>query len=128
MVRSLNHANTLLNLISTFPTTNPTPTEDIVADSQKPDQNQERDQGISQAQGEPPDQKEADLPTLLSTIRARYRLLCTSLGVRPRMIAVNDGLGGENGDGSGTGNGIGTGEVEGIEGPMKGVDTRKLLY
>ncbi len=49
------------------------------------------------------------------SIRARYRLLCTSLGTRPRLTAAKDGS--ER-----------AAVVEGIEGPMKGVDTRQLRF
>jgi hypothetical protein len=67
-----------------------------------------------------PEAAEIDLTALVSNIRARYRLLCASLGVRPRLAAAPS---------SGT---SAAGEegmvVEGIEGPMKGVDTAKLKF
>lgn len=58
---------------------------------------------------------DVDLEGLLMSIRARYRLLCTSLGTRPRLTAAKDGS--ER-----------AAVVEGIEGPMKGVDTRQLRF
>lgn len=59
---------------------------------------------------------EVDLEALLMSIRARYRLLCTSVGARPRLTAARDG------------SEASTAVVEGIEGPMKGVDTRQLRF
>jgi hypothetical protein len=67
-----------------------------------------------------PEAAEIDLTALVSNIRARYRLLCASLGVRPRLAAAPS---------SGISNGGEEGMVvEGIEGPMKGVDTAKLKF
>lgn len=96
--RTVLHIKTLRELISQFPTTNPTP-----------------------AGGEPvPEDEGPDLAALMSQIRARYRLLCTSVGARPRLVAVSkDGT-----DGALPSAGV----VEGIEGPMKGVDTRQLKF
>lgn len=79
---------------------------------------------------------EIDLPTLLSSIRVRYKLLCSSLGIRPRLTTTSnkDGQVDLNPDdqlGSGSDGGArvrGEGIVEGIEGPMKGVDTRQLRF
>jgi hypothetical protein len=73
---------------------------------------------------------EMDLPSLLSSIRARYRLLCSSLGARPRLTTASnkDGQDGENGYAGANGAEIHGGVVQGIEGPMKGVDTRQLKF
>lgn len=68
-----------------------------------------------------PEAGEIDLTTLVSNIRARYRLLCASLGVKPRLAAAPSTS--SNGDGEGGGN-----MVEGVEGPIKGVDTSKLKF
>ena len=94
--RALNHAKILIDLITQFPTTNN------------------------------PEAAEIDLTALVSNIRARYRLLCASLGVKPRLTAAagassNASAGQE--DGSANGN-----MVEGVEGPIKGVDTSKLKF
>jgi hypothetical protein len=89
----LNHAKVLIDLINQFPTQNT------------------------------PEAGEIDLTTLVSNIRARYRLLCASLGVKPRLAAASNtsttSLGGEEGAGN---------MVEGVEGPIKGVDTSKLKF
>ena len=58
--RAMNHINQLLSLISQFPTYNPTPT------------------GTSA-------DEEIDLGKRLSQIRARYKALCGTLGVKPRL-------------------------------------------
>ncbi|KAL1407611.1 hypothetical protein Q8F55_007044 [Vanrija albida] len=107
--KSLAHAQTLLGLIAAFPATNPTPVPDAPIDGETEAQRQEREAALAAA---------PDLPALLSNIRARYRLLCTSVGVRPRLVAAQrDGSAGDGGA-----------VVEGIEGPMKGVDTRQLRF
>lgn len=117
--RALKHAKVLLDLINTFPRTNPTP----ISDPNKPTP---QSQVETAAEAEP----EVDLGALLSNIRARYKLLCTSLGVRPRLVAApgtsntSDGVGGEQSMNGGGGGMV----VEGIEGPMKGVDTSKLRF
>ena len=56
----MNHINQLLSLISQFPTYNPTPTGTAADD-------------------------EIDLGKRLSQIRARYKALCGTLGVKPRL-------------------------------------------
>jgi hypothetical protein len=86
----LNHAKVLIDLINQFPTQNT------------------------------PEAGEIDLTTLVSNIRARYRLLCASLGVKPRLAAAPSTTSNEGG---GEGN-----MVEGVEGPIKGVDTSKLKF
>ena len=64
------------------------------------------------------------MSALLQSIRARYRLLCSSLSVRPRL-----GVAGAGSSGAGEGDAGNEGYVvEGIEGPMKGVNTKQLLY
>ncbi|WOO84949.1 Oral cancer-overexpressed protein 1 [Vanrija pseudolonga] len=109
--KSLAHAQTLLGLITAFPATNPTPVPDAPLDNDTPELAAAREAAAAAA---------PDLPAMLSAIRARYRLLCTSLGTRPRLVtAAKDGT-----DGAGEGAGV----VEGIEGPMKGVDTRQLRF
>jgi len=78
---------------------------------------------------------EIDLPALLSSIRARYRLLCSSLNVRPRLTTapnkdgqlLADGVD-VAGVGAATNDSATEGVVQGIEGPMKGVDTRQLRF
>lgn len=107
--RALNHARQLLKLINTFPTSNTSQTASDASSN-----------AIGDGEGRL-STDEVDLPALLSSIRARYRLLCTSLGVRPRLVAASAGATAEDETG-------GEKVVEGIEGPMKGVDTRKLLY
>jgi hypothetical protein len=101
--RAVNHIETLLNLISAFPIFNPTPPDDLSPTA---------------------DTETADLAANLERIRARYRLLCSSLGIRPRLATAStkDGDVDEIGEG-----GVG-GIVQGIEGPMKGVDTRLLRF
>ena len=114
--RASSHAKQLILLISSFPTTNPTP-----IDTQDPSS---RAPGVN---GHSPSPSQTDLVTLLSQIRARYRLLCSALGVRPRLATTHDGRGSADVDVNPL-NGQAGGIVEGIEGPMKGVDTKKLLF
>ncbi len=111
-VRVFWHAKHLLELISSFPTTNPSPSDNPAGPPQP---------GIDSATSS----TSPDLPTLLSQIRARYRLLCSSLGVRPRLVASKDGTAAA---GASEQNGTEGGVVERIEGRMKGVDTKKLLF
>jgi len=59
--RSINNANRLLELIAQFPKINPSSTD---ANS------------------------EVDIPQLLSRIQSRYKILCSSLGVRPTLRAT----------------------------------------
>lgn len=99
--KAVAHARSLLALIEGFPTVNPTPAEA---------EDENGDKVVVESKDEP------DLAALLQNIRARYRLLCTSVGARPRLVAARDG--------SETGSAV----VEGIEGPMKGVDTRQLKF
>jgi hypothetical protein len=90
----LNHAKILIDLINQFPTSNT------------------------------PEAGEIDLTALVSNIRARYRLLCASLGVKPRLTAASD-----TNTVSASGNDVENGQVvEGVEGPIKGVDTSKLKF
>ncbi len=72
-----------------------------------------------------------DLTALMSSMRARYKLLCTALGARPRLMAApaDSGDSGQAGQNKAEGTeGAGGAVVEGIEGPMKGVDTRLLRF
>ena len=91
----MNHAKVLIDLINQFPITNS------------------------------PEAGEIDLTALVSNIRARYRLLCASLGIKPRLAAAPSTAMASDGDGGDGGNGN---MVEGFEGPIKGVDTSKLKY
>ncbi|KAL7421359.1 hypothetical protein Q5752_004244 [Cryptotrichosporon argae] len=115
--KAQNHARTLLGLIQTFPTYNPTPSptpaphygSQIGPDSPRTSPAEpERAARADSAADEP------DLALLLASIRARYRLLCTSLGTRPRLVAAPSA--------------VEQGAVEGVDGPIKGVDTRLLRY
>jgi hypothetical protein len=99
--KTLAHARSLMGLIEAFPMVNPTA-----------EGHEENDE-----QGENAGKDEPDLAALLQNIRARYRLLCTSVGARPRLVAAAR-------DGSESATAV----VEGIEGPMKGVDTRQLKF
>jgi hypothetical protein len=72
-----------------------------------------------------PETVEIDLTTLVSNIRARYRLLCASLGVKPRLAAASNSSTTSTSVGEGGGGGN---MVEGVEGPIKGVDTSKLKF
>ncbi|WVQ75493.1 hypothetical protein IAR50_005118 [Cryptococcus sp. DSM 104548] len=121
--RALNHAQILVELIATFPTINPS--QSISSST------------VSEMVGEtaPPASAEIDLAALLSLIRARYRLLCSSLGTRPRLasatiVEANPGSGAAAAAAGGVSSegGEAEGVVQGIEGPMKGVDTRQLRF
>lgn len=112
----MQHVATLRELIGHFPTTNPTPAPASSADASE--------LGPAQTGASEPaaaeDDNGPDLAALMSQIRARYRLLCTGVGARPRLVAASkDGT-----DGALPSAGV----VEGIEGPMKGVDTRQLKF
>lgn len=114
--KALAHARSLITLIESFPTTNPTPVPDksIDIDSDDEEAHAAADKAIEDAKAASP-----DLAALLQNIRARYRLLATAVGSRPRLVAAaRDGT-----DGSES-----VAVVEGIEGPMKGVDTRQLKF
>ncbi|TYJ51945.1 hypothetical protein B9479_007459 [Cryptococcus floricola] len=116
--RALNHAQVLVELINTFPTINPTQSINSNAVSEMVDDTPAAD---------------IDLASLLSLIRARYRLLCSSLGTRPRLasatiVEANPGSGAAAAGGTAPDGGEAEGAVQGIEGPMKGVDTRQLRF
>ncbi|ODN95751.1 hypothetical protein L198_04369 [Cryptococcus wingfieldii CBS 7118] len=116
--RALNHAQVLVELINTFPTINPTQSINSNAVSEMVDDTPAAD---------------IDLASLLSLIRARYRLLCSSLGTRPRLasatiVEANPGSGAAAAGRTGSDGGEAEGVVQGIEGPMKGVDTRQLRF
>lgn len=102
--RALAHAKTLLELVASFPTYNPSSSTESSGTGPQADQQPASDGGI-------------DISSLLAQIRSRYRLLCAALGVRPRLVAAQPlAQGGENAP------------AEGIDGPAKGVDTKQLLY
>lgn len=106
----------LLRLIATFPTTNPTPTT-------TPGKATVEEEIVVQVEDK--SAAEPDLSNLMSSIRARYRLLCTSVNVRPRLVASDKlGMDAANDQDDSSNSGV----VEGIEGPMKGVDTRQLRF
>lgn len=150
MFRAFTHANHLLNLISTFPTTNPdpgpSPSSIRTADISDPAPSAHTPGalpagGTIDTQPQPNPNSEVDLSALMQNIRARYRLLCSALGTRPRLIASKNGMGTdpnadtnddveqEGIDPAGRARGGAAGQViEGIEGPMKGVDTTKLRF
>ncbi|KAK8843347.1 hypothetical protein IAR55_007004 [Kwoniella newhampshirensis] len=135
--RALSHAQTLLDLIKSFPTINPTPTPTpapISTGTQPPAPRSTftaEDHTPALAPSE--SSIEIDLASLISNIRARYRLLCSSLSVRPRLttaviVTANPASGANNvvrHQGQEQGD---EGVVEGIDGPMKGVDTRQLRF
>ncbi|KAI9636716.1 uncharacterized protein MKK02DRAFT_45421 [Dioszegia hungarica] len=138
--RAISHARQLLALIETFPTTNPTtaPATSATATSASAapaTPSSSSDQAPSSESAPAlPDQgdTEPDLILLLSSIRARYKLLCSSLGVRPRLLAAagKDGSSGAGVENDGDVQVVvqTEGVVQEIEGPMKGVDTRMLRY
>jgi hypothetical protein len=129
LCRALGHAKQLLSLIATFPTTNPTPVPAPSSAVTEPSPDPPLHPSPSELTTSPSSAAEIDLPSLLSSIRAKYKILCTSLSARPRLIAAPSKDGRDNtGDFSGLeGDGV-SGVVEGIEGPMKGVDTRQLRF
>ena len=120
ILRAQSHIQTLLGLISTFPTDNPTPapgdepSDAPHSDTLKPNE-------------------EPDLAVLLERIRARYKLLCSSLGVRPR-LAVASNPEDTASNGAIESSGIETATVRGAEGSgvargmIEGVDTRLLRF
>jgi hypothetical protein len=126
----------LLDLIAKFPTSNlsdlatttiaPSSGEDVDVDTDA-----DADTEMEAATPVPTPEADVDLPALLSSIRARYRLLCSSLGTRPRLTtaSIPDSASGTSSvDVSAGGVELVAGVVQGIEGPMKGVDTRQLKF
>ncbi|WVO15393.1 hypothetical protein L204_103051 [Cryptococcus depauperatus] len=115
-LRALNHAQTLVDLINTFPTVNPTSVSQS-SSGQEP---------LSTA---PSEAATPDLANLLSQIRARYRLLCSCLGVRPRLATA---VIVEAKPGSGASAAVLNNRqeemVDAIEGPMRSVDTKQLKF
>ncbi|WWC73138.1 uncharacterized protein I206_107104 [Kwoniella pini CBS 10737] len=110
--RALNHAQILLSLINTFPISN----------------SSQSNFNISQINKEE-EEEEIDLINLISNIRARYKLLCSSLNLKPRLQNAQfvQTLPGSGSSGiSSTSNYENI--QEGIEGPIKGVDTRQLRF
>lgn len=141
--RAISQARQLIDMISSFPTINPS-TSASTTSATPADPS-----GLPAPTEEDTADDPTDLPRLLSSIRAKYRLLCTSVGARPRLVAaapaaasemgaegVDVGMDtgpGEGQNGSGQNQGQGQdyeqgGVVSGIEGPMKGVDTRQLRF
>ncbi|WWC91259.1 uncharacterized protein L201_006202 [Kwoniella dendrophila CBS 6074] len=113
--RIINHAQILLGLIDSFPTINPSQPQ---SSSNPPTSTSESvlSSGL--------ESKEIDLSNLISNIRSRYKLLCSSLNIKPRLqtaqfIEAIPGSGASN---------ITSEVQEGIEGPVKGVDTRQLRF
>lgn len=119
--KALAHVRSLLALIESFPIINPTPVPDAPREEDdESDEARAAREAAAQA-AEEAHTTAPDLAGLLQSVRARYRLLCTSVGARPRLVtAAKDGT-----DGAETGTAA---VVEGIEGPMKGVDTRQLKF
>lgn len=66
-----------------------------------------------------------DLPSLITRIRAKYRLICSTLGVKPRLVVRQSVEGDVMAD---------RGDVQGVEAPqggdqsMGGVDSRLLQF
>ena len=138
--RALNHATTLLDLIDRFPQSNPTPhsqlnsnppgeTLEVSTEQDLPDLPSNGD-----ALSKSGSKTDVDLAALLSTMRAKYRLFCSSISLRPRLVpgsttrpraSDNDEIDGDNGSKGGSDV---MGQMEGIEGPLKGVDTSKLRF
>ncbi|WVW79295.1 hypothetical protein I302_101262 [Kwoniella bestiolae CBS 10118] len=112
--RTLNHAQILLSLISTFPRTNPS------QPSRPPSEIQPNPTATNAS-------SEVDLASLISNIRARYKLLCSSLNVKPR-LHVAQIVEVDPSSGAGTGQSKNASIDGGIEGPVKGVDTRQLRF
>lgn len=77
----------LLHLVSLFPLINPssTPTPGPVATTE----------ASSEVTAVAPAAPETDLAALLERIRARYKLTCSTLGVRPRMRVAAASVGDE---------------------------------
>jgi len=115
----------VLNLISTFPTDNPTPVPD--------DQPEQVETAPSSETESTKSKEEPDLAVLLERIRARYKLLCSSLGIRSRLAVASRP---EDVPPNGTveTSGIDSGIVMGVEGSgvakglVDGVDTRMLRF
>lgn len=110
--RTLKSIDQLLRLIHSFPTINPTPS--------------------STALEEPPTTTDAaptDLPALITRIRAKYRLICSTLGVKPRLVVRQSAEGDVMADRGDDSQGI---EVvpaaEDRDQPMNGVDSRLLQF
>ncbi|WVF65579.1 hypothetical protein IAT40_000309 [Kwoniella sp. CBS 6097] len=139
--RALNHAQALLELIASFPTTNPTPAS-APAPTSAPNAVSTSDPiavSVSVSSESSSGRDQTDLASLISQIRAKYKLLCSSLGTRPRLavaqiIEAKPGSGAANANvNANTSSGIVNGSApqtggSGFEGPMKGVDTRQLRF
>lgn len=123
-LRAQAHIQTLLGLISTFPTDNPTPAPEDDTSNAAPDAS---DSDTIKPNEEP------DLAVLLERIRARYKLLCSSLGVRPRLAVASNPEETAN-NGAIESSGVESATVRGAEGSgvargmIEGVDTRLLRF
>ncbi|ORX39118.1 hypothetical protein BD324DRAFT_649208 [Kockovaella imperatae] len=125
--RALTHAKTLYEMIQGLPTSNPSPESGNPPSAAETDMDASAnvDSAVTVAdQG-----GDFDLPSLVSAIRAKYRLLCASLGIRPRLVAGSASIRSRS-EGAEEDPPFDSAEmqVEGIEGPMKGVDTSKLRF
>lgn len=81
--KSLDHISSLLGLIDNFPTENPS----------QPSTASTAPVSISSSSLDAPNgstntEDEIDLTRMLSQIRSRYKLLCSSIGVKPRLAPV----------------------------------------
>ncbi|KAI5450095.1 hypothetical protein NCC49_003722 [Naganishia albida] len=101
--RTLKSIDQLLELIQSFPTINPTPSSTSPVPTTE--------------------DTTTDLPSLITRIRAKYRLICSTLGTKPR-LAVRQSVDGDvMAD---------RGETEGVDsahdGQPMGVDSRMLQF
>ncbi|WWC64073.1 uncharacterized protein I303_106680 [Kwoniella dejecticola CBS 10117] len=133
--RALSHAQILLSAISTFPTYNPSqPTTSTIPQDGDTTASELTESAEMESTNRQDKESEFELSSLTSNIRARYKLLCSSLNVKPRLqnaqfveVQAGSGAGGATNTVRANGNGI-EGVQEGIEWPIKGVDTRQLRF
>ncbi|RXK37882.1 hypothetical protein M231_04881 [Tremella mesenterica] len=71
---------------------------------------------------------ELDLLALLNSIRAKYKLLCASLNLHPRLVQSSTNTGKSDPTNSGNNSGIDTPFTSGMGGLLSGVDTKKLGF
>lgn len=105
--RTLKSIDQLVELIHSFPTINPTPSSIVP---------------------EPSIESATDLPALITRIRAKYRLICSALGVKPRLVvrqSVEGDVMQDRGDEGGMMQGVEG--VEGKDGGMQAVTDSRLL-
>jgi hypothetical protein len=93
-----------VDLINSFPTINPTPSTTAATSDQ-----------LIETTENP---TATDLPSLITRIRAKYRLICSALGVKPR-LAVRQSVEGDVMQDRGTDDGAMEG-VEGVDGRGEG--------